>query len=93
MAKCRAARAGADIVVQEVVSWSRDPESGYYWRSTQEITSDRSTGSNKKTDKPIRAEKPCKISDESDHDYTMQYTGLDGNIETMYLRTVDEWQE
>lgn len=92
MAKCRAARAGGDIVVQEVVSWSRDPETSYYWRSTQEVTSDRSTGANKK-DKPVRAEKPCRVSDESDYDYTMQYTGLDGNVTTMYFKVVDEWQE
>jgi len=92
LAKCRAARAGADIVIQEVISWSRDQETGYYWRSTQKLTSDRNTGSNKK-DKAVRAEKPCKVSDESDYDYTIQFTAFDGNIETTYLRTVEEWQE
>ena len=92
MAKCRAGWAGPDIVVQEAISWSRDPETGYYWRSTQEITNDRNTGSNKK-EKPVRAEKPCRVSDESDYDYTIQFTGLDGNNEITYLRTVDEWQE
>jgi hypothetical protein len=92
LAKCRAGWAGPDIVVQEVILWSRDTESGYYWRSTQEVTTDRSTGSNKK-DKPVRAEKPCRVSDESDYDYTIQFTGLDGNNEITYLRIVDEWQE
>ncbi len=91
MAKCKAARAGSSEVIQEVISWSRDDETGYYWRATQEVTSNIDVGTAKKTGKPIRDEKPCSVSDESDYDFEMQYTGLDGNPATMYFKVVEEW--
>ena len=92
MAKCRVTRADSGIMVNNVVSWSRDLETGYYWRSTQEVTSNTDEHTNKKTGKPIKDEKPCRVSDDSDYDYKMNYTGIDGSPATMYFKVVEDWQ-
>ena len=86
MAKCKAYRAGFDITVSELVQWSRDPDTGHYWRITQEITHNSSENTTKKTGKPIKSEYPFKVSDENDFDYIMEYAGFDGNPGKIYLK-------
>ena len=92
MAKCKAERAGGNLKVHEVISWSRDQDTGYFWRTTQEITTDTDTGTYKKTGKPIKDEFPYQVSTESDHDTTFQYTGINGGNEYMYLKEMKDWQ-
>ena len=93
MAKCKAERAGGNLKVHDVVSWSRDPDTGYFWRTVQEITTDTDVGTYKKTGKPIKDENPYQVSTEADHDTTFQYTGINGGTEFMYLKEVKDWQD
>jgi len=90
LAKVRAQRAGLDIYLSQAVSWSRDSETGFYWKTTQELTTDTTLQTTKKTGKPIVDELPFKISDESDYSASMQYTGPDGKVMTVYLQVVTE---
>lgn len=92
MAKCKAELAGGNLKVHEVISWSRDQDTGYYWRTTQEITTDIDVGTYKKTGKPIKDENPYRVSTVDDHDTTFQYTGFNGDTEYMYLKEVKDWQ-
>ena len=86
MAKCKAYRAGLHTAISELVQWSKDPESGHYWRITQEITHNLNENTTKKSGKPIKSENPYRISDENDFDYVMEFMGFDGNPGKMYLK-------
>ncbi len=86
MAKCRAHRAGYDTAVSEMVQWSRDPDTGHYWRITQELTHNLSENTTKKNGKPIKSDNLYVVSTEDDFDYIMEFTGFDGNPAKMYLK-------
>jgi hypothetical protein len=86
LAKCRAERAGLDTRVSELVQWSRDPETGHFWRITQEIIHNLNENTTKKSGKPVQSENLYKVSNEDDYDYVMEYTGWDGNPAKMYLK-------
>ena len=90
MAKCKATRVGLDQYKSQSVAWSRDMETGFYWKTTQELLTDTSANTTKKVGKPVIAELPFKVSDESNHTTSFQYTGLDGNPATVYLQVITE---
>lgn len=88
MAKCKATRVGLDQYEHQSIAWSRDMETGFYWKTTQELLTDTSTNTTKKIGKPVKAELPFKVSDESDYSASFQYTGIDGNPATVYLQVI-----
>ena len=88
MAKCRAHRAGYDEQLTESIQWSRDEETGHYWRTTQEYITNIAEGTTKKNGKPVKSENPYKVATEDDHDYFMSYTGPDGNDAKIYFKEI-----
>ena len=88
MAKCRAHRVGFDEHITESIQWSRDDETGYYWRTTQEYIHNISEGTTKKNGKPVKSDNPYRLSTEEDHEYTMSYTGPDGKDAKLYFKEV-----
>ena len=86
MAKCRARRGGSDKSYHESISWTKDPETGHYWRVIQEIVHDANENTTKKHGKPVKSDNPYKVSDESDYDYVIEYTNWDNKPAKMYFK-------
>jgi hypothetical protein len=81
-------RTGSDEHVTDSVQWSKDTETGYYWRITQRHVYNLVDNSTKKSGKPVKSENPYKISTEDDYEYTMSYIGHDGKEVTLYFKEV-----
>lgn len=88
MAKCRAHRAGYNKHITESIHWKRDEETGHYRRITQEYIHDIVEGTTKKNGKPVTSENLFMLSTDDDHEYTMSYTGADGNDATLYFKEI-----
>jgi hypothetical protein len=86
LAKCKAYRGGSDISYHESISWNKDPETGHYWRVTQEYVTNERENTTKKHGKPVKSDYPYKVSDENDYDHVMEYTGWDNKPGKMYFK-------
>ena len=88
MAKFRAHRVGIDEYSTESIQWSRDPETGNYWKTVQRYVVNISEGTTKKDGKPVTFENPYRVATEDDYDYVTAYTGPNGSEVKLYFKEI-----
>jgi hypothetical protein len=86
LAKNRVHVKGLGIKQSVSVSWAKDPDTGHYWRTTQELTHNVDEYTIKKNGKPVKSDNPYIISTIDDYDYSMNYTGIDNEEATVYFK-------
>lgn len=88
MAKTKARTVDIDEYVSESTQWTRDKESGYYWKTTQKYVCNTEDGTVKKDGDPVKSSNPYRVSTEKDHDHCMTYTAPDGKPAKLYLKEI-----
>lgn len=88
MAKTKAQTVGLDEYATESTQWSRDRETGHYWKITQKYVTNTTDGITRKEGDPVKSKNPYRVATEKDHDHVMSYTGLDGKPGKLYLKEI-----
>jgi len=88
MAKCIARKPGASKSISKSVSFTKDEESGFYKKITQDYIFDSLLGTTKKEGKKIISESNYKISDENNYDHAFEVSGPDGKRVVIFFKEI-----
>ena len=89
MAKVVAHRKGDNITESNSISFSKDPETGYYRKIEQGIKSYHKEHKTKKAGKSKVSEEFYCLGDESNWNYKFEVSGPDGKPYMVYFKKVD----
>jgi hypothetical protein len=74
--------------LEPVISFQKDPDTGYYKKITQHVV--RSHRANTvATEKPVESEENYRLSSQDDYDYTIEYEDIDEARAFLYFKKIE----
>ena len=93
MAKPIARKAGVHKSESTAVSFSRDPETGYFIKTSQKVRVNHLDHSSKRIGKPEVSDDFYEISEETDFDHKFTVTGPSGKDIDIFLKKVEKLED